>query len=491
METTMFIFLLIGTAYFYKKRKAVPFAIFSGFILWGRPDGVAFLGALAVDYMVSVYISKTDKEVKLFSKQEWIKIGIIAGAFFAVYFTMNFILSGSILPNTYNAKLTYYSPEFKSRSAFLRLEVWDYFTKGAYGIVSVGFIFSVLKLFYDLFKKKYNENLLYIIFFSALVFIYWYKLPYAHRFGRYLMPAIPFILLAAFTGFRDASKLLGKYFKSRNICIGLFSIISIIILFISIKNYDDNKGVYATECKYISDRQVAAALWLKNNTQEGDIVATHDVGAIGYYSGRKIVDVAGLVTPELINKIGDKNYSEFLTDYIKKQGVTHLAFLREWYRVTNQTPLFSTINISPIETMEIYKFIPEKTHIMNKVANSGVMQAQDQLSSKTQQGTRNAIQILNDVIRIDPRASYTYLILTYAYLQANDVNNAEKTLFKALEIYPEYREALVQLAYMYKVQSKNDLAVKYAEQCLKLYPDDKQAQDIMGLKNDTTKVKKP
>ncbi|MGV8018320.1 MAG: hypothetical protein AB2L26_09115 [Ignavibacteria bacterium] len=29
---------------------------------------------------------------------------------------MNFVLSGSLLPNTYSAKLTYYSPEMKSRS---------------------------------------------------------------------------------------------------------------------------------------------------------------------------------------------------------------------------------------------------------------------------------------------------------------------------------------------------------------------------------------
>ena len=52
---------------------------------------------------------------------------------------------------------------------------------------------------------------------------------------------------------------------------------------------------------FMTDR-LKAAEWIKNNTAENDVIATHDVGAIGYYSDRKIVDVAGLVTPELIKK---------------------------------------------------------------------------------------------------------------------------------------------------------------------------------------------
>jgi len=107
--------------------------------MWTRPDGIAFIGALAVDIMVQNYLSKSDKSIKIFSKQDYIKIGIIASVFLALYFVMNLSLSGSLLPNTYNAKLTYYAPEFRSRSEFLKFEVWDYFTKGSYGIIMIGF----------------------------------------------------------------------------------------------------------------------------------------------------------------------------------------------------------------------------------------------------------------------------------------------------------------------------------------------------------------
>ncbi len=146
METTMYIFILIACANYYKRRKAVPFAVFLGLILWGRPDGIAFIVALAADYIIAQYLSKQNKEIKLFSKNELTKIGIIAGTIIIIYFGLNLILSGSLLPNTYNAKLAYYDPEFRSRIDFLKYEVWAYFTSGAYGIIAVGFFFSVFKM---------------------------------------------------------------------------------------------------------------------------------------------------------------------------------------------------------------------------------------------------------------------------------------------------------------------------------------------------------
>jgi tetratricopeptide (TPR) repeat protein len=488
METTMFIFVLIACSYFYKKRDTVPFAIFLGLIFWSRPDGIAFIGALAVDYIASIYFSKKDTNVRLFSKNDLRKIAFISGAILVVYFGMNLMLSGSLLPNTYNAKLTYYSPEFKSRGDFFKFEVWEYFTRGAYGVIIAGFFFSIAKVLYDFYKKQYNQNILYIVFIFALVFIYWLKLPYAHRFGRYLMPIIPFMILSSGLGFRDAAKLLGGYFKSRNFAVGLFVIVSAIILFISVQNYLDNKSNYATECKYISDRQVAAAKWIRDNTNENDIIATHDVGAIGFYSNRKIVDVAGLITPELIDKINERDYSTIMTDYLKSHNVTYLAFLREWYRVVNQVPLFTTIDISPIETMEIYKFFPDKTHIMNKDANSMDLYAQNLLGGKSPQ---QAVQILNRSLTLDPRSSYTYYVLANANLMMNDRVGFEKNISKAIELFPEYKEALFLYGNFYKSINRPVDAGKYYAKCLEITPDDKKIKDLMNSLNinDTTKTK--
>jgi len=480
----MYIFILLGCAYYYRQRKVIPFAVFLGLILWGRPDGVTFIGALAVDYFVFYKFSK--KKENLFSRNDFVKIGMISGAILLIYFIMNLVLSGSLLPNTYIAKLTYYTPEFRSRTDFLKFEVWQYFTNGAYALVFAGFAVSLIILISDLLKKKYNPNLLYFLFIFALVFVYWYKLPYAHRFGRYLMPIIPFMIIVSGTGFRDLAKYFGGYMKSRQTAIATFFIIAIIILGWTIVNYSDNKKNYADECRYISDRQVAAANWVKANTGDTDIIATHDVGAIGFYSGRKIVDVAGLITPELITKLNDSNYATIMTDFMKEKKVSYLVFLREWYRAVNQNPLFSTADSLPPEVMEIFKFDPEKTYIVSSYVKSGIMAAQNALGQKQYQ---QAIQILNQLTRIENKASLIYFLLSISYVQINDQVNFEKNIQKALDIFPEYREALLQYGFYKKAKGDFPGAKIYLEKYLVVKPDDVKAKDMLKTVEDSLKVR--
>ncbi|MBK8550857.1 MAG: tetratricopeptide repeat protein [Ignavibacteria bacterium] len=482
METTMYILILILCAYFYKKRSAVPFAVMLGLIMWTRPDGVAFIAAVIVDYILLLIYSRGQLNPILFSGSDLKKIIIIFAGILGLYFLMNFALSGSLLPNTYNAKLTYYSPEFRSRLDFLKLEVWEYFKTGAYYVLMIGFLMSVIRLIHDIYTKKYNPNTIYIVFILALVFIYWLKLPYAHRFGRYMMPIIPFFILLSVTGFRDFAKLLNKFSGNPLFARIIFYIWTGIIFFMGMKDYDESKALYATECKYIYQRQVSAALWLKKNTTEKDVIATHDVGAIGYYSGRKIVDVAGLVTPELINKINDADYVKFMTKYLKDNKVTYLAFLREWYRVSNQTPVFTTVNTLPPEVMEVYKFNPD-THILSREANSLLMNAQSLLRQKASPQLK---YVMNRVLEIEPNSSLAYYYLAFAdFLDKNDVNY-EKNMLKAITLFPDFRDAQVRLGIFYKNLKRYNEAITHLQRAIEIEPDNveykkylKEVQDLM------------
>ena len=203
METTMHILLILACFYYYHRRNAVAFAITLGLTFWSRPDAIAFIFAIAVDYLLLLYLKnkapEENQEIKIFSKKDLLKIGVIAGGLLAIYFAMNMKISGTLLPNTYGAKSAYYSPMFRSRTNFLKFEVWQYFTESAYALFIVPFIIAVLVIFSDIFKRKYNRNFIVIVFIFTLIFIFWYKLPYAHRFGRYLMPILPFYILLLFT----------------------------------------------------------------------------------------------------------------------------------------------------------------------------------------------------------------------------------------------------------------------------------------------------
>lgn len=488
METTMFIFILLLCSYFYKERKAVPFAVMLGLIMWTRPDGIVFIIALIIDYVLTKIYSKDNINLNLFSAEEMKKILIIFSFLTGLYFLMNFMLSGSILPNTYNAKLTYYSPEFRSREAFLRYEVWDYFKDGAYYVMMIGFIFSFLKLLFDLYKRNYNQNTAYILFILGLVFIYWLKLPYAHRFGRYLMPIIPFFILVATVGFRDLCRIIYKYSDNQIFSRSIFYILVGIAYFIGIKNYDESRDLYVNQCKYIYDRQVKAAQWLKDNTNEADVIATHDVGAIGYYSDRKIVDIAGLVTPELINKINDQDYVSYVSNYMNKNGVTYLAFLREWYRVANKDPVYSTASTLPPEIMEIYKYEPGKTRILSREANGLLMKAQSLMGRKDGQ---QILYLTNRILEIDPNCAYAYFYRAFAYYYLNDFANFEKNLVKSIELFPDYTDSHYYLGEYYKSNGNFSEAKKHFERYLEIEKKNETVSEYLRIIDDSLKTKQP
>ncbi|MGC8857856.1 MAG: tetratricopeptide repeat protein [Ignavibacteria bacterium] len=501
METSMFILALLVTTYYYRKNNFIMTGVFLGLILWLRPDGLTFILALLIDYAIRYYLYRRNKSNEnLFTRRDFLKL---AGAFSGIvvlYLLMNLWLSGTLLPNTYNAKLAYYSPEFKSRTDFLELEVFKYFTKGEYLLIGVGFIFGVLDIGSSLKQKKYHECILYVVFIFTIIFVYWYKLPYAHRFGRYLMPVIPFYILTSVIGFKYIAIVVGRLLHSRRVAIWLMMGGFIISILWSFSDYVENKKAYANECKYINDRQVVTAKWLRDNTNENDIIATHDVGAIGFYSDRKIVDIAGLVTPEVIKNVGDTGYVSYMEQFMKQQGVTYLAFLKEWYRVSNQNPVFSSFDLTQIlisqpgkavldrypgETMEVYKFYPDKTIILSKKANSLNTMAQELL---TQNNIAMALRYLEESLRSQPNAAVTYFIVANAFLLTGDMKSFESNLKKALYYFPEYNEANIELAMFYKVQNNCKAAAQLLKKVVLNLPNNKKVQDVYNSLPDSCRV---
>jgi hypothetical protein len=73
---------------------------------------------------------------------------------------------------------------------------------------------------------------------------------------------------------------------------------------------------------------VDTAHWVATNTSSEDIIAVHDIGAIGYFSQRQIVDLAGLVSPEVAPFIRDEAK---LAGYLDERNVSFLVIFPDWY----------------------------------------------------------------------------------------------------------------------------------------------------------------
>ncbi len=359
----------------------------------------------------------------------------------AAYFIFNYLLSGSILPNTYKAKLEYY--QNMDRANFLKEDVLKYFTGSEFVLIWIPFLFAVFEIIKSLFKKDRNTYLVYLLFIVGLIAVYYIKLPFAHRFGRYLMPVIPFYILLAVSGVKIIIDFIFKNIsKSSSALPNIIFILYVIAAFaIFINHNSKNLDEYTVLCKYHNDRHVAAGKWIKQNTNESDIVTTHDIGAIAFYGERKIIDMAGLVTPQLIDHINDRLYSEYINDYLAKNKVDYVITLRNWFEVVNDKPVFIPVN--EFEFLEIFKYKALQTHIQPKEVTQ-IHNAAIQMLQKGNSST--ALSYLNQALNMDNRSSKTYFLLGVVYESLKDDLKAERNLQKAIEIYPEYADALYWLA---------------------------------------------
>jgi len=85
---------------------------------------------------------------------------------------------------------------------------------------------------------------------------------------------------------------------------------------------------YATDVSIIEGEMVSVARWLDAHTAPGDLIAAHDIGAIGYFARRPLLDLAGLVSPEVIPFIRDEAR---LGALMRQRGAAYVVTFPSWY----------------------------------------------------------------------------------------------------------------------------------------------------------------
>jgi hypothetical protein len=91
--------------------------------------------------------------------------------------------------------------------------------------------------------------------------------------------------------------------------------------------------------------------WFQSHTPPDAVIATPDIGAIGYFSERSVVDLAGLVTPRMVPHLVRQTPEEAISsfafasfsrpDYLVDRGATANALLRDSRYGTALEPLGS------------------------------------------------------------------------------------------------------------------------------------------------------
>jgi hypothetical protein len=133
-------------------------------------------------------------------------------------------------------------------------------------------------------------TLLWVFILPALYVIFDF-----HVLSRYLLLVTPAIIVVGMTGI---SRLLGSTGKRLRYTVLLLvtaaTVLQSLVFYFSVvvrPTREFSRG--------LEEVLVPMAEWIEENTPDGSVVATPDIGAIGYFSGREVLDLGGLVTPEI------------------------------------------------------------------------------------------------------------------------------------------------------------------------------------------------
>lgn len=302
--------------------------ILIGISVWLRPDGITMLGPALVG---TVIISN--------SALKWARMAsILALGFtliFVPYLFFNFYMAGSWWPNTFYAKQAEYA-------ILQNIPFWRRLIQlGILPLVGVGITLlpGVALLMKKTIDKKNWSAVLGSIWFIGYLGIYAWRLPVTFQHGRYLIPMMPVFFVWGFAGLSEfvhsnARNRIHRVTKKSWI---LVSIIVLIVFWVK------GAGAYARDVAIIESEMVTVAQWVDQQLPSDVVIAAHDIGALGYFSERSLLDLAGLISPDVIPFIRDE---ALLKEFLDANEVDYLITFPSWYPILSEsaTPVFQTNN---------------------------------------------------------------------------------------------------------------------------------------------------
>ncbi len=334
MEIPLFIFLsLLLLERLYARANAGILGLLAGLLTLTRPEGVALAALVGVGLLgqkIEPPRCEERKERKLDRLRVLcafaVQFGIGFGLVLAPYVVFNLATSGTLLPNTFYAKSAEYAEVFARAPLVARwLELLFTPFIGAQILLIPGLIYGIIALA----RERQWRALIPFAWILLLPALYAWRLPVAYQHGRYEMPIIPFIVLYGVWG---TSALLTRVRNFVARATWTLSIAATLLAFWLI-----GAAQYAVDVAIIDGEMVQSARWIAANAPADAVVAAHDIGALGYFYARPFIDLAGLVSPEVIPFIRDEDR---LREYLFSRQATFVVVFPGWYSKFDADPRF-------------------------------------------------------------------------------------------------------------------------------------------------------
>jgi hypothetical protein len=321
METLLhaLIVLVVLGALMTGLRRYLMLGLLTGLSVWVRPDGLTLLGPILFVALL------TEKTWHLRGEAIW-KALIGFGSLVLPYVLFNLALSGNAMPNTFYAKQAEYGLFWHSKPILERISEYLWPILASPFLVLIPFAFLWLR------KRILTRDwgtLASLLWVFGYITIYFGSLP-AYQHGRYIIPALPVMYIWGILGFLEfVSSAEGK---KKFVFLWQVVTVALCLAFTYIGARQNAADVF-----WVESEMVATARWVNQNIPSDARLAVHDIGALGFYVQNPIVDMAGLITPDLVPYIRDEPR---LAQYLDENSVDYLITFPSFYpQLTSQREL--------------------------------------------------------------------------------------------------------------------------------------------------------
>lgn len=287
--------------------------ILIGISIWVRPDGVTLVGPILFSLIFR----------QIPARKAWGFAGSFMACLFLVacpYFIFNHFVAGDFWPNTFYAKQTEY--EILRQAGMIP----NYLKLARQAVTGIGILLlpGLIVEIMDISSKKEWGRAGILLWSVGYVGIYALRLPVVYQHGRYIMPMIPAFILMGAGGWARWIELKSEHKWKRIISAvwaGSAAVTLIVFWAVGAKTYALDVGVIESE-------MVQVARWVNENTPLDAVIGAHDIGGLGYFGDREIIDLAGLISPDVIPFIRNQKK---LAEYLDKNGANYLVTFPGWY----------------------------------------------------------------------------------------------------------------------------------------------------------------
>ncbi|MFC1742416.1 hypothetical protein ACFL35_00375 [Candidatus Riflebacteria bacterium] len=319
METSLFALAVLG----------IPCIIILGFarpgwvsslylilLLWLRPEG----GLFGFLFWLRFYL--WDFFQKKIVLKDFIIWNLVITIGFFPYFLGNLLMVGHLFPNTYYAKIA-------GHKIFALSPAKDYYLSVMWMMFEwnpIFFLAAIFSIFY-----LYREKLLicYLLFFLLPIFQAFY-FPWNDQAGRYLLPLVPLIyFLGAFSlHWWIKYPLSGGLSSGRK---NRYLLLLLPFIFYAFYWNINWARTFSLSTKNILKMHFNMAAWVDKNILPAETIALGDIGIISFFCRNHIIDINGLISPEIVESRGRLPFEiAIFKNFLKKRPGFVIA-LQSWF----------------------------------------------------------------------------------------------------------------------------------------------------------------